>query len=333
MKGRDPLNRAHTRLRRKHTVRPLTVILTVAAVILAAVAAVFGYYTYETHNFFTVSEYEMTSDRLHSDICAVQLSDLHSVQFGKENDSLVSAVQECEPDIILMTGDMFSRDDKSYGSTLELIKRLSDIAPVYYSLGNHEKDFCESDSARESTQRLRTLFDDLEGAGACALEHTYEDTVIAGNEIRVGGMYGFALVPDEDYFKELQKNGYMENKAWDEVFNDGADCDFLTEFEDTDAFRLLLCHRGEGFVLWNSFDSYQSELILSGHIHRGQIVLPVLGPVFSPEEGFFPDNVGGMYKSPDGQSTLILSKGLGSHGIIPRVNNPGELVKINIYAE
>ncbi|MGM9635538.1 MAG: hypothetical protein ACI3YE_05225, partial [Candidatus Avispirillum sp.] len=118
------MNRTHTRLCRKHTVRPLTVILTVAAVILAAAAAVFGYYTYETHNFFTVSEYEITSDRLKCDICAVQLSDLHSVQFGGNNDSLVSAVHECEPDIILMTGDMFSRDDKNYDSTLELIKRL-----------------------------------------------------------------------------------------------------------------------------------------------------------------------------------------------------------------
>ena len=109
MKGRDLLNRTHARRCRKRTVRPRTVILTVAAVILAAAAAVFGYYTYETHNFFTVSKYEMTSDRLKSDICAVQLSDLHSVQFGGNNDSLVSAVSDCEPDVILMTGDMFSR--------------------------------------------------------------------------------------------------------------------------------------------------------------------------------------------------------------------------------
>lgn len=317
----------------KRTGRHKGVLITAVSITAAVFSAVFCFFTYETHNRFTVTEYEMTSPRLENDICAVQISDLHSVRFGGNNDSLVAAVRECEPDVVLMTGDMFSRDDKDYNSAIELIRRLSDISPVYYSMGNHENDFCKGASDSDSAEHLSILISDIENAGARAFEHTYEDTVIAGNEIRIGGMYGYALSPDEDCFKELQKSGFLKNKTWDDVFEGGADNDFLTEFEDTDAFRLLLCHRGEGFVLWNSFDCYQADLVLSGHMHGGQIVLPFFGPLYSPEEGFFPKTTSGMFKSPDKKSTLILSKGLGSHGMIPRVNNPGELVKINIGAE
>ena len=35
-----------------------------------------------------------------------QISDLHNAEFGKENEKLLSMLQECRPDIILITGDL-----------------------------------------------------------------------------------------------------------------------------------------------------------------------------------------------------------------------------------
>ena len=35
-----------------------------------------------------------------------QISDLHNAEFGKENEKLLSMLKECEPDMILITGDL-----------------------------------------------------------------------------------------------------------------------------------------------------------------------------------------------------------------------------------
>jgi hypothetical protein len=44
----------------------------------------------------------------------VQLSDLHSREFGNGNTRLLNAVQEQFPDMIVMTGDMVDRLDKDF---------------------------------------------------------------------------------------------------------------------------------------------------------------------------------------------------------------------------
>ena len=36
----------------------------------------------------------------------VQISDLHNAKFGKNNQKLVDRIRECEPDMIVLTGDL-----------------------------------------------------------------------------------------------------------------------------------------------------------------------------------------------------------------------------------
>ena len=56
--------------------------------------------------------------------------------------------------------------------------------------------------------------------------------------------------------------------------------------------------------------------------------LPVLGGVISPAIRLFPRYDGGEFK--EGNSTMILSKGLGTHTLPLRIFNPGELVVIEL---
>ena len=35
-----------------------------------------------------------------------QISDFHNAEFGKDNEKLLSMLKECEPDMILITGDL-----------------------------------------------------------------------------------------------------------------------------------------------------------------------------------------------------------------------------------
>ena len=56
----------------------------------------------------------------------------------------------------------------------------------YFSLGNHEVGY-------EKAYGEDDLTEQLEAAGAVVLEKEYVDTKIAGQEVRIGGAYGYLL--------------------------------------------------------------------------------------------------------------------------------------------
>ena len=41
----------------------------------------------------------------------LQITDLHSMEFGKNNADLISAINKLSPDVIFVTGDMFSSSE------------------------------------------------------------------------------------------------------------------------------------------------------------------------------------------------------------------------------
>lgn len=67
----------------------------------------------------------------------VQISDLHSCSYGKDMKNLINAVDAAEPDIIVLTGDIFdNRTDNKNSDTL--LKAIAKKYPCYYVSGNHE---------------------------------------------------------------------------------------------------------------------------------------------------------------------------------------------------
>ena len=82
-------------------------------------------------------QYELETD-LKAPIRVVQLTDLHGKVFGEDNDLLIRMTAEARPDLILMTGDMVDMGDENADVTCALIRALTEIAPVYYSCGNHK---------------------------------------------------------------------------------------------------------------------------------------------------------------------------------------------------
>lgn len=108
--------------------------------------------------------------------------------------------------------------------------------------------------------------------------------------------------------------------------------EFLRDFQDTDTYKIMLAHRPESFILGEAPTTWNIDLVVSGHTHGGQIVLPILGPLWAPEQGYFPDCVKGIheYECFD----IVVTSGLSSEWEkIPRFNNPPDVMVIDIIPE
>jgi predicted MPP superfamily phosphohydrolase len=96
------------RFRLRH---PILIMLFSAVLIIAAVI-------YLGNNIIQVSHYTVKSRKIpkaFNGFKILQLSDLHSKSFGKENCYLIKKINVQNPDIIVMTGDMVDTTDTDYG--------------------------------------------------------------------------------------------------------------------------------------------------------------------------------------------------------------------------
>ena len=259
-----------------------------------------------------VRSWTVTSDRIQQGFDAVVISDLHGERFGKDNEKLIRRIQELDPDVIIMAGDMIGDDDSSDEELCALIKELIETAPVYYGYGNREIAYMEAGEDRETTFPQH-----LKEAGAVVLEKEFADVPAGSEMIRIGGMYEYAFGLDD-------KNSVASLPEPDK--------NFLTQFESTDSFRLMISHRSDSYIFGDASSYWNIDLVVSGHIHGGQVVLPFAGGLYGADQGFFPKYVHGLYNKDNIQ--LFVTSGLGSQKeIFPRMNNRPEIALLHIRSE
>ena len=281
----------------------------ICLIILAAIAVfILSDLAYSKYGLKT-AYYEILSSKITDPIRIVQLTDLHNSEFGTDNRRLIERVKEQEPDLILMTGDMLNSSDENTDIAVNLIEDLLAVAPVYYSYGNHEEEYEENYQT--------SLVPLLEEAGAVVLDKAYDDVAVAGQTIRLGGIYGYC-VPEK--FLET-------NEA------DPEECAFLDDFMNTDNFTLLMCHMPYTWRVLNGLEEWKIDCVMCGHAHGGQIRIPFVGGLYAPDEGWFPGVEQGGWVSEDGQRYMVLSAGLGTSYHIPRFNNVPEIVVLDLLPE
>ncbi len=285
--------------------RILKLIVTIIAACVMIVSCIILYLFLHIDNKLTVAKYEIEGS-VENEILIVQLTDLHEAEFGTHNEELCKLVKKSNPDIIVLTGDMQNRDDPNIQVVETLVRNLVAIAPVYYGYGNHE-DAWEKKYGEELRERIVA-------AGAVVLEKNFIDTVINGNNIRLGGYMGYYHFPG------------MLTKNQEVIEQDNR---FFEDFENTSDYKILLNHIPTQWVDWKYLDEYDVDLVLCGHYHGGQWVLPIVGPIYAPYVEWFPKNVKGVFKGD--KTTCVLSTGLDNeYKYVPRVNNPAEVVVIEL---
>lgn len=277
------------------------ILLAAAALLTAALVYLLQPQTVE------VISYAVDAD-VKAPVRIVQLTDLHGFEFGEGNSVLVELVAEQEPDLIMMTGDMLDRNDKNADVVCALIEKLVPIAPVYFGYGNHEYEWMNIHS--------ESLTPALEAAGAAVLDVAYMDISVNGQELRLGGYHGYYRQPHMFEVTEVQKAAQLA---------------FCDDFENTDRYKILLSHIPTAWIDWEYMNKFPVDLVLSGHYHGGQVVLPWIGGLYAPYIGLFPPYTEGMFRGE--MAVCILSTGLGSSPGIPRINNPPQIVVVELIPE
>lgn len=283
----------------KKIIKRLVIILFI--LILACLASI-----WISYNWLTVTHFTVRSSKISEPFRIVLVSDLHEHQFGRDNEKLAVKIREQSPDLIIIDGDMINGDSENADTAVELVRALKEAAPVYYSFGNHEYSYMEAGH--------EDLTEELEAAGAVVLNYQSIDIDVKGNPVRLGGLYEYGF----------------ETGMQSEEENERA-IPYLEEYADTDRYLIMCAHRPESFYPWDMADQWGIDLVLSGHLHGGQVIIPGVGGLYNSLDGFFPKFDYGQYKL--GDSDMVITRGLGSNPkMLPRFNNPPEIAVVEVEA-
>ena len=276
--------------------------------IISTIVIVFLTITVVGNCLLSVTEYTINLSGLSGTARVVVISDLHGKEYGKENKHLLAKINEQKPDAIFVVGDMLDDSDAENGfsETKNLLTKLLDIAPVYLSFGNQEKEY--------SGDILEEYVNTITENGIIVLDDYYIDCEINGQNIRIGGTMGHAFP-------------FGRTK---EEFESSDEYNFLKNMEKTDLPTIVLAHKPDTFI-FNGAHNYWSniDLVVSGHTHGGVVRLPFVGGLYSPMQGLFPEYDHGFYMLGE-KMMMVITSGLSGYKFIPRFFNLPEICVLNL---
>lgn len=258
---------------------------------------------------FITTNYEIHSEKIKDSrgVRFVMLTDLHGLSFGKDNEALLSAIREANPDAVLVAGDMVVREEpETFKTAGEFLRGIVNQYEVYYARGNHEyKVFTDG--------KYRKEYVDYEAWLRCLgvrflcngnMKFTIKNTKFT--------IYGLEL-PLIYYRKP--RSPYLTLEAMKEFIGEPG----------KDSVNVLLAHNpkyGKTYLQWGA------DLILSGHYHGGVLRFSKHVGLTCPQFLLFPPYCCGDFHK--GNSHMLVSAGIGEHTIPVRIHNPRELLIIDM---
>lgn len=286
-----------SKAKKKKMSLPRKIILAFFLILITASVALLVV-NYFLNKSFCVSFYQINSDKVSDNIRVVELSDLHNTEYGAKNSALVSKIKALSPDLIFYAGDMINENSGNYSVLFDLSDQLCKIAPIYACYGNHELDrqlFYDKKFKTELAKHNVTLLSNE------ATDVTVKNSVIE-------------LIAVSDNVKQYDVKTNNAKK-------------FVESLEKTEKCRICLTHYPELFK--EKLLNHEIDIAFTGHAHGGHIRIPYVGGLYSYGEGFLPDFTSGVVEADDG-TKVVVSRGLGNHNKIPRINNQPELVVVDI---
>ncbi len=129
---------------------------------------------------------------------------------------------------------------------------------------------------------------------------------------------------ENDNYKFIRGDDHIWIIGVDDPYLGKDNLDLALEGIDYTSSRLLLAH--DPTILQSAVNMV--DLVMAGHTHGGQIRLPVIGGLFVPGQGFFPQYDYGLYYE---ESTfMVINGGLGESVLPIRFFNRPEIVLITL---
>ncbi len=275
-------------------------LLILAAVVLALSAKPFINWQ---NNTVGVTRYSVVSEKIppaFDGFKILQLSDIQGGVFGNNNDALTALIEKQHADMVVLTGDLV---DEGVAGSLETLNHLlsnTDLPDMRYAVsGNHDKWTGRFDALRDMCEKD----------------------------------YGVRFLEDESVAvakdgETLALHGISDPSVWDDGEAYAAVLKSMKKVKPEAGFNILLFHRAN---MLDIFDDKGFDLILSGHIHGGQVRIPFVGGLKSPHGDWFPKYSGGRYRQ--NGNTYIVSRGIGNAVSVPRIFNRPEIVVVTLKAK
>jgi uncharacterized protein len=211
----------------------------------------------------------------------------------------VDLIMSARPDLIVLTGDFVSGatkilwtryggfKEKHFNYCMEELSRLHAPLGTFAVLGNH--DFWSGSAV------VKKIVHGLEGIGVKVLRNESQTLKKGGESLELIGV--------DDYWEA----SYSLSKALKGV--------------SENACRILISHNPD---VNEDIDNSKKnlDLIISGHTHGGQIVLPLLGALYIPSP-FGQKYLHGLVE--DGSRQTYISRGLGLFFVPIRLNCPPDV--------
>lgn len=205
----------------------------------------FTYTTYVSTAKVGVREYRVINEKIPENfngLKIIQMSDLHygSTMFNKDVKKIVNLTNERKPDIVVFTGDLINKnynlDSKEQEELINNLKSISTTIGKYAVLGDEDNEKIATIFNQSNFTILRDEADII-----------YNSTT---NPILLVGLNTRSKEPNIDkafsYFKEPTHNANI--------------------------YTIIISHEPD--IADDIIDTYNSDLLLSGHSHNGNIRIP-----------------------------------------------------------
>ena len=169
-------------------------------------------------------------------------------------DTAITAGLRQNPDVICLTGDFISyRHDFNPRAYSQVLRRLSRAAPTFAVLGNHDGGSWAKDNKGNPDHKLVDRI--LEESGIELLHNRSQRIAVRNRELEFVGV------------GDLWNNELYTKPAFAAI--------------DHRLPTVLLSHNPDSK---EAVQNHPWNLMLSGHTHGGQVILPFCGPAFAPVE-------------------------------------------------
>ncbi len=266
-------------------------------------------YLYVQNNYLSISQYTISLPQIHPALRGkkiVFLSDTHFRDNTSQTfiDRLVIQIEDLQPDIILFGGDIVhvTANEAVIEHVKDFFTQLTKVAPTYVVFGNHDM----------GSARVQELSSVVKRAGARLLKNEAE--WISFKEPGAGFWLLGLFEPENSIATSKEALSLVKLPA-----------------DSSKEPKVLLTHYPHFFEKYIADKDKRPDLILAGHTHGGQAILPILGGLFAPGQGINPLYDFGLFISEQYPSSrLIISRGVGNSTFPLRMNNRPEIVLITL---